>query len=277
MNLPEALVVLILAVLQGIAEFLPISSSGHLVVIGRMLGSDGGTALNVVLHFGTLISIVIFYRRRILELLGSDRWVVPLLIIGTVPAAVLGLWIKKGTLFGKSYAWVTDDPLLAGFMMVVTGCLLLLLQRIREGVLEYQKMGFMRAFLIGVAQAIALLPGISRSGSTIVAASSLGLTRQSAATWSFLLAIPAIGGAMLLEAIDLVRGEVTVTTPVPLLVMGAAVSAVVGLFSLRILVRLLDRGRLHWFAYWLIPFGMAVAVWQMWLIAEAGPMTRPLQ
>lgn len=263
MTLPEPVTVFLLAVLQGVAEFLPISSSGHLVVVGHLLGSDGGMALNVVLHFGTLISIAVFYRRRILELLGSDRRVIPLLIAGTIPAAVVGLSIKKGTLNGRSYAWVLDSPLLAGICLVVTGLLLILLDRLKEGRLEYQKLGYTRALWIGLAQAVALLPGISRSGSTIVAGTACGLNRQSAATWSFLLAIPAIGGAMVLEMLELLSGETRIATPWHLLAMGVVVSAAVGLASLSLLVRMLDRGKLHWFAWWLIPFGLGVVIWQL--------------
>ncbi len=269
MTLSEPVTVFILAVLQGIAEFLPISSSGHLVVVGHLLGSTGGPGLNVVLHFGTLLAIVFYYWPQIIAMLRSDRRVIPLLIAGTIPAGCVGLWLKKGTIGGKNYAWILDDPLLAGFMLVFTGYMLLLLTRLKGGEQPYQKMGFAKAILVGCAQAIALLPGISRSGSTIVAATALGLERQSAATWSFLLAIPAIGAAMALECYDLYTGESTIETPTHLLVMGVVVSAMVGWMSLSLMVRLLDKGRLHWFAYWLIPFGLGVVVWRLHLMVQA--------
>jgi|GEM_PF-46511 len=268
MTIPEPVVVFILAVLQGIAEFLPISSSGHLVVVGHLLGSEGGPGLNVVLHFGTLLAIIVFFWSQIVAIIRSDRRVVPLLVAGTIPAGCVGLWLKKGTIGGKNYGWVLDDPLLAGFMLVITGYILLLMNRLKGGQLQYQKMGYGRAILIGCAQAIALLPGISRSGSTIVAGSALGLEQKSAATWSFLLAIPAIGAAMSLECLDLLRGKSTIQTQPQWLVMGIVVSAVVGWFSLKLLVRMLDKGRLHWFAYWLIPFGLGVVVWRLKVMVD---------
>lgn len=262
MNLSEPLVVAILAVLQGVAEFLPISSSGHLVVIGELLGSDGGLFLNVVLHLGSLIAIVVFYWRRIVELLTRDRRVIPLLVVATIPAAVVGLTLKEVSFGGKKYDWILEDPLVAGVCLVMTGYLLLILSKLPEREGEYQKMGFGKAFAVGCAQAVALLPGISRSGSTIVAGNALGLSRQSAATWSFLMAIPAIGGAMTLESVKLIQGKEPITTAPQWLVMGVVISAVVGWCSLAVLSRMLNSGKLHWFAYWLIPFGLAIVVWR---------------
>ncbi len=247
--------VMILAVIQGIAEFLPISSSGHVVIIDALLGGSPDSArLNVALHFGTLLSIIVFYWRRIWALLAADRRVIGLMIVGTIPAAVLGLTIKA------RYGWVLEQPLLAAFMLPITGFMLLGLSRIKPGQIEYQQLTYIKAFLIGCAQAFALLPGISRSGSTIVAGSCLGLTRQSAATFSFLLAIPAIGGASILELKDIFSEEVHQTS-LWLVGGGACVSFIIGLGALSVLVRMLDQGRLHWFAYWLIPFGFAVVVW----------------
>lgn len=256
MQLPEPLVVLILAVLQGVAEFLPISSSGHLVVLERLLGSDGGKSLVIMLHLGTLISIAAFYWKRIVDLLRSDWRVIPLLVVASVPAAVAGFLLKKDPRFDAIFG----SPVVAGAMFIVTGILLLLFRTIREGKTEYQQMGAGRAFAVGLAQMAALLPGISRSGATIVAGSAVGLNRPAAATWSFLMAIPVTAGVVLLELKDLLKGEAVSTTPPLLLVMGIIVSAVVGYASLCVLVRMLNSGHLHWFALWLIPFGVLILV-----------------
>jgi undecaprenyl-diphosphatase len=257
--LPESVQVLILAIIQGIAEFLPISSSGHLVVVSALFGMKEGSAeLNIILHFGTLLAIVLFYWKRIVALLSSDRKVIPLLIVGTIPAVVIGLVIKK------LYPWITEYPLLAGFMLPVTGMMLLLLPKIKKGETEYQDMTYLSAFLIGCAQAFAILPGISRSGSTIVAGSFLGLKRQAAATFSFLLAIPVILGATVLEVKDMMESETGSTIPVWLLAAGALVSFAVGLVALRWLVQWVEKGKLHWFAYWLIPFGFLIVIWQLY-------------
>ena len=199
-EVPQTAQVIILAIVQGIAEFLPISSSGHLVVLNALMGSEGGSLeLNVVLHFGTLLAILVFYRDRIIKLLSDDRRVIPLLIIGTIPAGLVGLYLKK------YHTDLLENALLAGFMLVVTGFLLMLFAKLPNGTKKYPQLKIPPVILIGLAQAAALLPGISRSGATIVAGTATGLERQSAATFSFLLAIPAIAGAMVLEAKDMLE------------------------------------------------------------------------
>lgn len=260
-QLPEIVQILILAVVQGIGEFLPISSSGHLVVAAAAFGrQQSGAELSIVLHFGTLLAILVFYRERILALLRHDRRVIPLLIVGTIPAAGIGLWVKR------YHENLLENALLAGFMFPVTAFLLMSLPRLGGGKKGYQEIGWWSALFIGMAQAIALLPGISRSGITIVAGCLLGLKRQAAATFSFLLAIPAIGGASVLEAKDILENGAT--TPIPLLVLGAATAFGVGWFSLKLLVRWVEAGKLHYFAFWLLPFGFVVIVWQIMELAS---------
>ena len=261
-DLSEFLQVVILAVVQGVAEFLPISSSGHLVAVEALLGKHTeSTELSVMLHFGTLLAILVFYRSRIVRLLNEDRRVIPLLILGTIPAAVIGLYLKK------YHEGLLKDPLLTGFMLVITGYILMGLTKIKPGKKEYTQLAILPVMLIGIAQAFALLPGISRSGTTIVMGSLVGLKRQSAATFSFLLAIPAIGGASVLEAKDILENGAS--TPIGLLAMGALVAFLVGLVALRWLVKWVEQGKLHWFAYWLLPFGFFVIIWQLYEIVSA--------
>ncbi len=249
--------VLLLAVVQGITEFLPISSSGHLVVVSELLGAGQASAeVNVVLHAGTLLSILVFFRRRILRLLAEDRRVIWLLILGTLPAAVLGLTVRAG------YREVLENPLLAGFMLVATGLMLLMTVKLKEGVGLYSDAPPRTGLVIGLFQALALLPGMSRSGATIFGGLLMGLGRQSAATFSFLLAIPAIGGASMLEIADLVvhgNGSASVEA----LVLGCLVSFGVGLVALGWLFRSIESGKLHYFAYWCLPLGVAVIAWQL--------------
>ena len=261
----ESIQIVILAIVQGIAEFLPISSSGHLVILSELFGmGEGTTELNIILHFGTLLAIVLFYRKRIIALLSADQRVIPLLIVGTIPIVIVGLTVKK------VFPWVTEYPLLAGFMLPLTGMMLLMLPKIKEGENEYQDITYKTAFLIGCAQAFAILPGVSRSGSTIVAGSWLGLKRQSATTFSFLLAIPAILGATVLEVKDMLEKDPNVeSTSVWLLALGALVAFAVGLVALQWLVRWVEKGKLHWFAYWVIPAGFGVVVWQLYQIVQA--------
>ena len=255
--IPQLVQVVVLAIVQGIAEFLPISSSGHLNVFQTIMGKLSESAeLNIVLHFGTLLAIIGFYWKRILALLTSDRRVIPMLILGTVPAAVIGIYLKK------MHEPLLASTLLSGLMFPITGIMLIVLSRLKQADKEYVNMDYKTVILIGLAQAFALLPGISRSGSTIVMGSLLGLSRQSAATFSFLLAIPAILGATVLELRDIIEAGKTETPLVPLMA-GLVIALAVGWVSLAILVKWLEAGKLHWFAYYLIPFGLAVVVWQL--------------
>lgn len=268
---------IILAVVQGIAEFLPISSSGHLVILGAVMNQINETqpsatpTLEIILHAGTLGSILVVFWRRILDLLTSDRRVIPLLIVGTIPAAVIGIGIKK------LYPSILKDPILAGAMLIVTGIMLIVLGKLpkpnaedtdqdeaRNGVSnsngDYRDLPLLGAFLVGCFQAFAILPGISRSGSTILGGRLLKLKTDEAVTFSFLLAIPAIGGAAVLELKDVVEQYQAGTLPFDpvALASGAVVSFVVGILALKWLIGWSRQERLHWFAAWCIPAGLLV-------------------
>lgn len=252
-----------LAVVQGIGEFLPISSSGH-VVVGAALCDQWGhpihekLALNVVLHLGTLLSVLVFFFKRWLKVVLEEPRVVLLGIWATIPAVVVGLGLKY---WAKD---VLESPLLAGFAFLITGLGLLWTKKLPPGRLECRQLGYRQALWIGFAQALAVLPGISRSGATIVAGLAGGLQRAEAAAFSFLLAIPVIAGAGLLEAVEMLR-ENSNSLPLNYLGFGMAVSFLVGLAALAWLVRWLEQGRLHWFAYWLFALGPVVILWQMFL------------
>jgi undecaprenyl-diphosphatase len=262
MELPQ---VVLLAIIQGLTEFLPISSSGHVVIVAALFNPSGSPAeydvveMNVVLHLGTLFSILVFYGKRVCQLFGRDRRTIGLLIVGTVPAAMVGLPLR---MYAK--AWLSN-PLLAGCMLLITGTVLLSIPRLARGDAAYQRLSYVRAVKIGIAQAIALLPGISRSGTTITAGLASGLSRDSAAAFSFLLAIPAILGGAVLELTALAGGE-GLSVPWTSLAVGAVISFATGLFALWWVVRWLERGRLQYFAFWCIPVGMAVIIWQLWTL-----------
>jgi undecaprenyl-diphosphatase len=254
--------ILILSVVQGVTEFLPVSSSGHLVVSEALLKHFGRSMppelveVNIVLHLGTLLAVLVYYRRRIGRLLGEDRRVMGLLIVGTLPAVIVGLPLKELA------PQVLEDPLLTGILFPVTAAMLIWSSRREPGGNDYTELGLMAAVMIGAWQAFAILPGISRSGSTIVAGLAMGLRRDSAATFAFLLAIPAIAGAGVLEGLDMLH-ETTPATPLAVLGLGMFVSFLVGLAALALLVRLVQGGRLAYFAFWLIPLGVSVTVWQL--------------
>ena len=255
--------VILLAAVQGLTEFLPISSSGHLVIIEHLPFIDietDLTLLNVTLHAGTLGSILVFYRKSILNLLRKERNVIWLLAIGTLPAIVAGLALEGIERISGSSP--LESPLIAGLMLPITGAMLLWMIG-RDGELDYVKLTPKQALIIGVFQAFALLPGVSRSGSTIVAGLLVGLKRPAAATFSFLLAIPAISLATGYETQKLIR-DWNPDVQYGLLVIGAAVAFAVGLVALWIVVKMLNQGRLYWFAFWCIPLGVAIVGWQIY-------------
>ena len=255
------LTLFILAVVQGLTEFLPVSSSGHIVVFDsflRVLGLSGksehGILLtNIVLHAGSLLTILVYYRERIVRLLSSDRRLIWLLFIGSIPAGVVGLTLKRCT------PSLLESPVLTGFMFFVTAGLLVFASRRPAGSRTLREMTWVDALLIGLLQAPALLPGISRSGSTICAGLFRGLDREESAAFSFLLAIPAIGGGLLLEMKDLFASDeaIRVGDFLPL-GFGLIVSFLVGLLALRWLIGWLRGGRLEYFAWYLVGLGVLV-------------------
>lgn len=259
----ELLQILVLAIVQGITEFLPISSSGHLVIVEELFQNAGPTdertqlAVNIFLHLGTLFAVLAFYWRPLLRLLTTDRRVLGLLIVGTLPAAVVGLTIKE------LVPALATNALLSGLMLPVTGCFLLLSVRIPAGDLDYRQLTWTKALAIGTAQAVAILPGISRSGSTIVAGLCVGLRREDAATFSFLLAVPVIAGATLLETLSLLKDGMPAVSPGNL-GLGVIVAFAVGLAALGWLLRWLRQGRLYLFAWWCFAVGAGVIAWQIW-------------
>lgn len=254
--------IVILGVVQGLTEFLPISSSGHLVVTGALFEWWQNRPLpdvvevNILLHAGTLAAILIYYHRQIVRLLTHDRRVIWLLFVGTLPAVAIGLPLKY---FCEP---LLESPLLSGLLLPVTGGLLLWSARRAQGGFEYVDISAKQALVIGLFQACALLPGLSRSGFTIVGGLLTGMKRESAATFAFLLAIPAIGGATVLEAQQLASDH-AIATPYSILALGMLVSFAVGLISLWWLIRWIASGKLYLFAYWCIPVGIGVVVWQL--------------
>jgi undecaprenyl-diphosphatase len=253
-------ILMLLAVVQGIAEFLPVSSSGHLIVLGNVLAGDGQALpdladVNIVLHLGTLGSIVVFYWQRVLKLLTDDRRVIWLMFVGTIPAVIVGLPLKM------MFEHLLESPLVAGCLFPVTGLILLLTLRLPKGEVDYRHMTWRDALFIGCSQALAILPGLSRSGTTIAAGLYRGLNRASAATFSFLLAIPAILGAGVLEGIDLIKDQHTLAVPVNQLLIGAGVSFIIGLGSIWLLNRWLQSGRIQIFAWYCIGLGVVVISW----------------
>ena len=262
-NEMEYLRIVILGIVQGITEFLPISSDGHLVVADQLFGLAGGEKFakasvleTIILHLGTLGSILVIYCRRILRLITTDRRVIGLLVVGTIPAGVTGIVLEE-----YFEDWLTD-PTLTGAMLLFNGAILLWINRRGDGPLKYQELSYAQTLAIGACQAAAPLPGISRSGTTIAGGLAVGLNRDDAATFSFLLAIPAISGAVAVALLKLAKGAAISSSP-DTLILGAVVSFLVGLVSLKLLLKVLSSSRLHWFGWWCLALGTVVLVWQL--------------
>ena len=264
---------LLLGIVQGITEFLPISSSGHLVLGKAILGvHTQGVAYEVFAHFGTLLAVVTVFWTDIIDMLRSlgraagapspDRLrslyrqdvgfrTLLLILVGSVPAGVVGV------AFESSIEEAFSSPLLVSFMLIATG-LILLGTRWARG--SETRFGWFRALLIGVAQSVAILPGISRSGSTIATAMYLRVQREEAARFSFLLALPAIFGAAVLESLDLAR-EPLHAAYLATLAVGLLSSYVSGVLALRWLLAVVRRGRLDRFAYYCFAVGLTGILW----------------
>jgi undecaprenyl-diphosphatase len=254
---------IVLGVVQGITEFLPISSSGHLVIVGELIRQVKGTPpdpeanlqLNIALHAGTLLSILWVYRADVIRL-PRRPWLCLAIVVATIPAAVVGLSAKD------AIETAFSTPLVAGACLWITAALLIAGQRGERGDRDLENLSQGRALAVGAFQAVALLPGVSRAGSTIAGGLLVGLKRDAAAAFSFLIAIPAIGGATVLMLRDALETGGTRTDP-RILLAGAATAALVGVLSLRALIRLVVARKLHWFAWYCALVGTATVVWQV--------------
>ncbi len=234
--------------IQGLTEFLPISSSGHLVLVPALLGQDPpDLATSAMLHLGTLLAVLIYFRKEVVAVATfspQGKQLLKLVIIGTIPAAALGLTLES------QFEWLNDRPHAVAIALLLTGVVLFATRWIRRGPKLTDDVTVVDSIVMGLGQALALIPGVSRSGSTISTGLLRGLTDAEAARFSFLLGIPAIAGAGLLEGRELldsgsgIGGEILV---------GVAVAAVSGYAAIAVLLRLISRTGLS-------PFGIYCVV-----------------
>ena len=233
--------VIVLSVLQGVAEFLPISSSGHLVIGQNLLGvNEPGLRLDLCLHFGTLLSIFAFYRKVIGRIIANCEWAYVLKIVVSALPAVAVYAGFKGFIDG-----MFDNARMVGALLMFTGAVLIGTRFMPRGARE---VGFGRALLMGLGQALALLPGVSRSGMTLASARAGRVDPEKSAEFSFLMSAPLILGGMFLELVKAWRGGGQPAAEAlgwGALAIGAAVAAVVGYFSLALLVKAL-KGKWFW-------------------------------
>jgi undecaprenyl-diphosphatase len=263
MSLLEAL---ILGLVQGLTEFLPVSSSAHLVILPDLLGWEmPSTSFDVVLHLGTMVAVVTYFWRDIIKIAVAfvqkgeaalaRRRLGILILIGTLPAAVIG------GLFEKKFEEMFDEPAQVAIFLIVTGFLLVASEAVARRQRHLSDLKVKDSLLVGLAQAVAIAPGISRSGSTISTGLFLGLTREAAARFSFLLSIPIIAGAALFKlrhGLDGGNGESTAT-----LAVGFLASAISGFAAVRFLLGFVRRHNLRIFALYCWVVGGGVLVWKL--------------
>ena len=231
--------VTLLSILQGVAEFLPISSSGHLVLGKELLGmQELGMRIDIFLHVGTLAAIFAFYFAIIRRILANLEWSYMFkVIVSAVPAGVVGV------LFKDQLEAAFASPKMVGGALVFTGFVLTATKFLPKG---DKDVSFVRAFLMGLAQAVAILPGVSRSGMTLAAARAAKVDAEKSAEFSFLMSAPPIAGAALLELLKSMKAtEATTEVSWGLTIYGCVLAAVVGYFSLKLLVKSL-KGRWFW-------------------------------
>lgn len=269
---PVYIVFILLAVVQGIAEFLPISSSGHLVLFENIpalktqfeaLEGQDMLFINIMLHVATLLAILVYYRKDILQLitgffssalkndLGSkEMMTVRNVIIASIPAGIIGILINDyiETIF--------VNPVTVSVLLIVNGAILILTKKIKTKDRELNEATILNSLFAGMCQAFAILPGISRSGSTIAGSMTAGLRPSESVRFSFYMAIPVIAGAGLIETVKAVKSGFEQSLVIPLL-LAMAVCVLVALFSLRLLVIIAGKVRLDLFGYYTIAAGFA--------------------
>jgi len=258
---------ILLGLVQGLTEFLPISSSAHLIYLQKYFPiNEPQISFTIFLHFATLIAILLFFRRDVWEILKgfSDMMkgktnlstrIIFLLFVGSLPAGILGTYLKN------RIEYLFSNIELVSFFLVLTGILLYFGDRIKganKGILET---GIFDVLVIGIAQACAILPGISRSGATIVFGLFCGLERKWAVKYSFFLAVPAILGATILDA----PGTLFTVNPARLAfyLAAAATAFFSGYWSLRVVVRFVQKSRLRYFAYYCMVLGLTIIFFQV--------------
>jgi undecaprenyl-diphosphatase len=251
---------LFLGIVQGVTEFLPISSSGHLALLEQIFGLTASPMLEMLLHLGTLLAVLVYFRERLLQMLLSlvrrdeHLRLVGLLALASLFTAVIAFALKKW-LAGLEHSYF-----MLGIGWLITGTVLFLIERFKKSEKEkITQLSSQGAIAVGIWQGIALLPGISRSGMTISAGLFYGLKRDAAVEFSFLLSIPAVLGATFLE----IRDGLTDSTSHPWgsYLLGVLAAFVVGLLSIKGLLEILKTRQLNPFAYYCWALGAIVILW----------------
>ena len=263
MNFFEAV---ILGLIQGFTEFLPVSSSGHLVIAHSLFSNvnEPGLLFDTLLHFATLCAVVIYFRKKITKLIVSFFGIViPSkkvdyyenknyiwgIVVASIPTALIGLTLKDYV------ETVFRLPSYVGYALILTSVLLLASDKVKNNNLKIDNVS---SFLIGIVQGLAVIPGISRSGSTIATALFLGIKRETAAEFSFLISLPAILGATMLQIKDIQDFDMTM---LPIYLTGMAVAFISGIISIGIMMKIVKIAKLRYFALYCLIVGIISILW----------------
>ncbi len=263
---------IIIGLVQGLTEFLPVSSSAHLIFIQHFLGvSEPNLAFDVLLHLGTLVAVIGYFWRDILQMiiaffsslvdLFKGRFISEIkkdqykkltwyVIIATIPVGIIGY------LFNSTIESLFTGISIPAFFLLITGCILYFSQRMNSGEINLKNMSWKETIIVGCGQACALLPGLSRSGTTIATGLFLGLDKEFAAKFSFILSIPAILGAAVYQLKDVSGGSVELTA----WIAGFLVAVISGYFAIKFLLKLIQERSLDVFAYYCWIVGAIILV-----------------
>ncbi|MDP3882809.1 MAG: undecaprenyl-diphosphatase UppP [Candidatus Staskawiczbacteria bacterium] len=247
---------LILGAVQGITEFLPVSSSGHLVLMQKILGiKEPPIFFDTLIHFATLLAVVYYLRKEIFSIIKGikqkeNQKLVVLIALATVPAVVVGFLLKD------KIEGIFNSLDLLSITFLLTALILYATKFLKNSQKELKNANWKDSLFVGIFQALAILPGVSRSGSTISAGLFLGLKREDAFKFSFLLAIPVIFGAMVLQIFDFKTGNLNGGFLVNF--TGFLTAVIFGFLSLKILEKIAVRGKLHYFAYYCLALALII-------------------
>lgn len=258
---------IIIAIVEGLTEFLPVSSTGHMIITQNLLGVQQGDpfvhAFTFIIQFGAILSVVCLYWKHFFQMRNEQEFQDKMqfywrLIIGVLPAVVIGLAAKKSGLLD----WLLDSVLVVAIMLVAGGIFMLFCDRIFNKGSEDNKVSVMRAFIIGCWQCLSVIPGTSRSMATIVGGMQQKLTRKNAAEFSFFLAVPTMAGATLLDLLDMFKEGTSWATSnnIMLLIVGCVIAFVVAMLAMKWFVGFLTKYGFKFFGWYRIVIGAIILI-----------------
>ena len=258
---------IIIAIVEGLTEFLPVSSTGHMIITQNLLGVPKGDpfvhAFTFIIQFGAILSVVCLYWKRFFQMRTKEELQAKLkfyglLIVGVFPAVVVGLLAKKSGLLD----WILDSVTVVAITLVLGGVFMLFCDRLFNTTEKTEDVNWKRAFKIGCFQCLSVIPGMSRSMSTIVGGMQQGLTRKRAAEFSFFLAVPTMAGATLLDLLEMFKEGTNwaTTTNIKLLLLGCIIAFLVAIFAMKWFVAFLAKYGFKAFGWYRIIVGLVILV-----------------